>query len=68
MDDLISLPGVGAYTARAVAAFSVGVVPRQISGVSRSARARHYLAAGTLEPAAGATLIAVSPTPTSASA
>jgi enterochelin esterase-like enzyme len=33
-----------------VAAFSVGVVPRQISGASRSARARHYLAAGTLEP------------------
>jgi enterochelin esterase-like enzyme len=34
----------------AVAAFSVGVVPRQISGVSRSARVRHYLAVGTLEP------------------
>jgi enterochelin esterase-like enzyme len=33
-----------------VAAFSVGVVPRQISGVSRPARARRYLAAGTLEP------------------
>jgi len=33
-----------------VAAFSVGVVLRQISGASRSARARHYLAAGTLEP------------------
>jgi enterochelin esterase-like enzyme len=33
-----------------VAAFSVGVVPRQISGASRSARVRHYLAAGTLEP------------------
>ncbi|HEY1005189.1 MAG TPA: hypothetical protein VGD83_36695, partial [Streptosporangiaceae bacterium] len=33
-----------------VAAFSVGVVPRQISGASGSARARHYLAAGTLEP------------------
>ena len=34
----------------AVAAFSVGVVLRQISGASRSARARHFLAAGTLEP------------------
>src|SRR5216684_2869036 len=34
----------------AVAAFSVGVVLRQISGASRPARARHYLAAGTLEP------------------
>jgi len=34
----------------AVAAFSVGVVLRQISGASRSARARHYLAAGTLKP------------------
>ena len=33
-----------------MAAFSVGVVLRQISGASRSARARHYLAAGTLEP------------------
>ena len=33
-----------------VAAFSVGVVLRQVSGVSRSARARHYLAAGTLGP------------------
>jgi predicted esterase len=35
---------------RAVAAFSVGVVPRQISGASGSAIARHYLAVGTLEP------------------
>jgi hypothetical protein len=34
----------------AVAAFSVGVVPRQISGASRPARVRHYLAAGALEP------------------
>jgi hypothetical protein len=34
----------------AVAAFSVGVVPRQISDASRSARVRRYMAAGTLEP------------------
>ena len=34
----------------AVAAFSAGVVPRQISGAARSARFPHYLAAGTLEP------------------
>ena len=34
----------------AVAAFSAGVVPRRISGQARSARIRHYLAAGTLEP------------------
>ena len=34
----------------AAAGFSVGAVRRQISGASRSARARHYLAAGTLEP------------------
>ena len=34
----------------AVAAFSVGVVPRRISGAARSAGVRHYLAAGTLEP------------------
>ena len=33
-----------------VAAFSVGVVPRRISGAARSAGIRHYLAAGTLEP------------------
>ena len=33
-----------------MAAFSVGVVLRQISGASRSARSRHYLAAGTPEP------------------
>ncbi|MGH3418919.1 MAG: hypothetical protein ACRDOD_04880 [Streptosporangiaceae bacterium] len=33
-----------------MAAFNVGVVLRQISGASRSARARHYLAAGTLGP------------------
>ena len=33
-----------------VAAFSAGVVPRQVSGASRSARIRHCLAAGTLEP------------------
>ena len=33
-----------------MAAFSVGVVLRQISGASRSARVRHYLAVGTLEP------------------
>jgi enterochelin esterase-like enzyme len=33
----------------AVAAFSVGVVPRQITGRARAARVRHYLAAGTLE-------------------
>ena len=33
-----------------MAAFSVGVVPRQISGASRSARVRRYMAAGTLEP------------------
>jgi enterochelin esterase-like enzyme len=33
----------------AVAAFSVGVVPRQITGRARTARVRHYLAAGTLE-------------------
>src|SRR5580693_2547146 len=34
----------------AVAALSAGVVPRRISGAARSARVRHYLAAGTLEP------------------
>jgi S-formylglutathione hydrolase FrmB len=34
----------------AVAAFSVGVVPRRISGASRPVTVRHYLAAGTLEP------------------
>jgi enterochelin esterase-like enzyme len=34
----------------AVAAFSAGVVPRQISGAARSAGVRHYVAAGTLEP------------------
>ena len=34
----------------AAAGFSVGAVRRQISGASRSARARHYLAAGTPEP------------------
>jgi enterochelin esterase-like enzyme len=34
----------------AVAAFSVGVVPRRISGKARAAGVRHYLAAGTLEP------------------
>jgi enterochelin esterase-like enzyme len=34
----------------AVAAFSAGVVPQRISGAARSARVRHYLAAGTLEP------------------
>jgi enterochelin esterase-like enzyme len=33
----------------AVAAFSVGVVPRRITGKARTARVRHYLAAGTLE-------------------
>jgi enterochelin esterase-like enzyme len=33
-----------------VAAFSAGWVPRRISGQARSARIRHYLAAGTLEP------------------
>jgi enterochelin esterase-like enzyme len=33
----------------AVAAFSVGVVPRQLSGAARTAGVRHYLAAGTLE-------------------
>jgi len=33
-----------------VAVFSVGVVLRQISRASRSARTWHYLAAGTLEP------------------
>jgi enterochelin esterase-like enzyme len=33
----------------AVAAFSAGVVPRQITGRARAARVRHYLAAGTLE-------------------
>jgi enterochelin esterase-like enzyme len=33
----------------AVAAFSAGVVPYQISGRARAARVRHYLAAGTLE-------------------
>jgi enterochelin esterase-like enzyme len=34
----------------AVAAFSVGVAPRQIRREARAARVRHYLAAGTLEP------------------
>jgi enterochelin esterase-like enzyme len=34
----------------AVAAFSVGVVPRRISGRARAGGVRHYLAAGTLEP------------------
>jgi enterochelin esterase-like enzyme len=33
-----------------VAAFSVGVVPRQITSRARAAGVRHYLAAGTLEP------------------
>jgi enterochelin esterase-like enzyme len=33
----------------AVAALSAGSVPRRISGRARSARIRHYLAAGTLE-------------------
>jgi enterochelin esterase-like enzyme len=33
----------------AVAAFSAGVVPRQLSRQARTARVRHYLAAGTLE-------------------
>ena len=38
----------------AVAAFSVGVVPRQISGACRAARVRHDLAAGThYEPGFG---------------
>jgi enterochelin esterase-like enzyme len=32
-----------------VAAFSVGMVPRKLSGQARTARVRHYLAAGTLE-------------------
>jgi enterochelin esterase-like enzyme len=34
----------------AVAAFSAGVVPQRISREARSAKVRHYLAAGTLEP------------------
>jgi enterochelin esterase-like enzyme len=34
----------------AVAGFSAGVVPQRISREARSARIRHYLAAGTLEP------------------
>ena len=34
----------------AVAAFSAGVVPKRISGQTRSARTPQYLAAGTLEP------------------
>jgi enterochelin esterase-like enzyme len=34
----------------AVAAFSVGVVPHQITSRARAAGVRHYLAAGTLEP------------------
>ena len=33
----------------AVAAFSIGVIPRQITGGARTAGVRHYLAAGTLE-------------------
>jgi len=33
----------------AVAAFSAGVVPQRITGRARTARVRHYLAAGTLE-------------------
>jgi transposase len=33
-----------------VAGFSAGVVPQRISGEARSARIRHNLAAGTLEP------------------
>jgi hypothetical protein len=37
----------------AVAAFSSGVVPQRISREARSARIRHYLAAGTLEPGSG---------------
>jgi enterochelin esterase-like enzyme len=32
-----------------VAAFSIGIVPHQITGRARTARVRHYLAAGTLE-------------------
>jgi enterochelin esterase-like enzyme len=34
----------------AVAAFSVGVLPRRITSRARAAGVRHYLAAGTLEP------------------
>jgi enterochelin esterase-like enzyme len=34
----------------AVAALSVGVVPRQLTCQARTTRVRHYLAAGTLEP------------------
>ncbi len=34
----------------AVAAFSAGVVPHQITRSARAARVRHYLAAGILEP------------------
>jgi enterochelin esterase-like enzyme len=33
----------------AVAAFSAGIVPRQLTSKARAARVRHYLAAGTLE-------------------
>jgi enterochelin esterase-like enzyme len=36
-------------TFTAVAAFSVGVVPRQVARAARTAGVRHYLAAGTLE-------------------
>jgi len=32
-----------------VAAFSIGIVPHQITSRARTARVRHYLAAGTLE-------------------
>lgn len=35
---------------RGVAAFSAGIVPRQITRAARAARVRHYLAAGRLEP------------------
>ena len=35
----------------AVAGLSAGMVPQRISGPTRSAGVRHYLAAGTLEPA-----------------
>jgi len=34
----------------AVAGFSAGLVPQRISRAARTARIRHYLAAGTLEP------------------
>jgi hypothetical protein len=41
---------LGVQAGTRVAAFSVGVVPDEVSEQARAAGVRHYLAAGTLEP------------------